>query len=93
MKREYELVPHPQMASLHVFLVRIDYRAPHAHMEIEVGIVLEGELLMTTNRGRMTFRAGDLYYLNSMDLHELQAQGETVLILAIQVSEGMIAPY
>ena len=93
MKREYELVPHPQMASLHVFLVRIDYRAPHAHMEIEVGIVLEGELLMTTNRGRMTFRAGDLYYLNSMDFHELQAQGETVLILAIQVSEGMIAPY
>lgn len=93
MKREYELVPHPQMASLHVFLVRIDYRAPHAHMEIEVGVVLEGELTLTTNRGSATFRAGDMYYLNSMDFHELQAQGGTVLILAIQIGEGMIAPY
>ena len=93
MKREYELVPHPQMASLHLFLVRIDYRAPHAHMEIEVGVVLEGELTLTTNRGILTFRAGDMYYLNSMDFHELQAQGGTVLILALQVSEGMIAPY
>ena len=93
MKREYELVLHPQMASLHVFLVRIDYRAPHAHMEIEVGVVLEGELLLTTNRKTAALRAGDMYYLNSMDFHELQARGNTVLILAIQISEGMIAPY
>ena len=93
MKREYELVLHPQMASLHVFLVRIDYRAPHAHMEIEVGVVLEGELLLTTNRGTTPLRAGDMYYLNSMDFHELQSRGNTVLILAIQISEGMIAPY
>ena len=93
MKREYELVPHPQMASLHVFLVRIDYRAPHAHMEIEIGVVLEGELTLTTNRGSMTFFAGDMYYLNSMDFHELQSRGNTALILAIQISEGMIAPY
>ena len=62
MKREYELVLHPQMASLHVFLVRIDYRAPHAHMEIEVGVVLEGELLLSTNRGSTNLRAGDMYY-------------------------------
>lgn len=93
MKREYELVPHPQMASLHVFLVRIDYRAPHAHMEIEIGIVLEGVLLLTTNRGSLSVQAGEMYYLNSMDFHELQSQGKTALILAIQISEGMIAPY
>ena len=93
MKREYELVLHPQMASLHVFLVRIDYRAPHAHMEIEVGVVLEGELLLSTNRGSTALCAGDMYYLNSMDFHELQARGSTALILAIQISEGMIAPY
>jgi len=93
MKREYELVLHPQMASLHVFLVRIDYRAPHAHMEIEIGVVLEGELELTTNRGSIRVRTGDMYYLNSMDFHELQAQGKTALILAIQISEGMVAPY
>lgn len=93
MKREYELVPHPQMASLHVFLVRVDYRAPHAHMEIEIGIVLEGALLLSTNRGNIVVQAGEMYYLNSMDFHELQSKGNTALVLAIQISEGMIAPY
>lgn len=93
MKREYELVPHPQMAALHAFLVRIDYRVPHAHMEIEIGIVLDGTLHLTTNRGEAVFRAGEMYYLNPMEFHELRSQGETVLILAIQISERMITPY
>lgn len=93
MKREYELVPHPQMAALHAFLVRIDYRVPHAHMEIEVGIVLDGILHLTTNRGETVFQAGEMYYLNPMEFHELRSQGETVLILAIQISERMITPY
>lgn len=93
MKREYELVPHPQMAALHAFLVRIDYRVPHAHMEIEVGIVLDGTLHLTTNHGESTFRPGEMYYLNPMEFHELRSQRETVLILAIQISENMIAPY
>jgi len=93
MKREYELVPHPQMAALHAFLVRIDYRVPHAHMEIEIGIVLEGALRLTTNHGDMAFQAGEMYYLNPMDFHELRSVGKSALVLAIQVSEGMIAPY
>lgn len=93
MKREYELVPHPQMASIHAFLVRIDYRVPHAHMEIEVGVILDGVLHVTTNRGETVFRPGDMYYLNPMEFHELRSQGETVLVLAIQISESMITPY
>jgi AraC-like DNA-binding protein len=93
MKREYELVPHPQMAALFAFLVRIDYRVPHAHMEIEIGIVLEGTLHLTTNRGETLFRAGDMYYLNPMEFHELRSDGDTVLILALQISESMLTPY
>jgi len=93
MKREYELVPHPQMAALHAFLVRVDYRVPHAHMEIEIGVILDGALHLTTNRGETMLHAGEMYYLNPMDFHELRSQGASVLILAIQISERMIAPY
>lgn len=93
MKREYELVPHPQMAALFAFLVRIDYRVPHAHREIEIGMVLDGTLHLTTNRGETLFRAGDMYYLNPMEFHELRSGGDTVLILAIQISESMLTPY
>lgn len=93
MKHEYELIPHPQMASVHAFLVRVDYRALHAHIEIEIGIVLEGILHIKTNRGEVTIREGDMYYLNPMEFHELLSEEGTVLILAMQVHESMIKPY
>ena len=44
MKNEYEVIPNAQFQYLNVFLVHLFSRTPHLHRELELGIVLEGNL-------------------------------------------------
>lgn len=89
MEKEYELIPHPQIQSLQVLLVRLTARGAHAHKELELGLVLEGEGELIRSGAVSRLIAGDMYVLNPMELHEMRsAQG--MLILAIQLSQRLV---
>ena len=93
MDKEFELIAHPQIHAFSAILVRLFYRAPHAHREMEIGLVLDGNVEFTVNGNTHILRSGDLYLLNPMDLHEIRGLDGSALILAIQMSRQLVTSY
>ena len=67
MDKEFELIAHPQIHAFSAILVRLFSRAPHAHREMEIGLVLDGNVEFTVNGNTHILHSGDLYLLNPME--------------------------
>jgi AraC-like DNA-binding protein len=93
MTHEYEMIAHPNIEMLNVFLVRLNYRSLHVHNEIEIGLVLEGEVEINIQEKKLQLKSGDMYYLNAMEVHELNAQTGNAVILCVQLSPKFMVPY
>ena len=93
MTREYEMITHPNIEMLNVFLVRLNYRSFHVHNEIEIGLVLDGEVEINMQEKKLVLKSGDSYYLNTMEVHELNARTDNAVILCIQLSPKLLASY
>lgn len=93
MSNEFELVSHAQFPNLNVFLVHLLSRTPHVHRDLEIGLILEG--VMTVKLGERSWRLekGDLYLINSMEVHAFIAEGNGTLVLAVQVSLKLLSPF
>ena len=90
MAREYEVVSNSQFRFLNVFLVRLLSRTPHMHSEIELGLILDGSVVLQTGTDICNLTKGDLYLVNSLDAHEFQGNGNGALILSVQLSTRLI---
>lgn len=89
MKEEYEVVSHGT-AAYKLFLISLQYRTPHVHKELEVCLLLDGQVQLL-NRGRATtYGAGDLWVINPFESHELIAE-RPVLILSMQIPLSFFA--
>lgn len=93
MKKKYEVVPYPQINALNILLVGLTYRSPHLHKEIELGIILDGSIILTTGNTKQYLNTGDIYLLNPMELHEIQTNGNRALVIAIQISKQLMSSY
>lgn len=93
MAREYEVVSNSQFRYLNIFLVRMLTRTTHMHNEIELGVVLDGSIVLQTGTDISTLERGDLYLINSLDAHEFQAKGNGALILSVQLSTRVMEAF
>lgn len=93
MKREFEIIPQGTFKYLHVFLVQMVSRTPHIHKEIELGLVLNGQVTMQGGRQSWKLEKDGIYLVNSMEAHEFIANDPDTLILAIQVSPKLLTPF
>lgn len=93
MAHEYELVSHDRFSGLKVFVVRLKSRRPHIHREIELGLVLEGGLLVREGCKSWELKKDDCYLINSMEAHDFSADGEDTLILVAQISPMLPEPF
>lgn len=93
LENEYEVVKHRQIQHLNVFLVRLRYRTPHIHDELELGLLLEGEVELRKGAERLRFGPGEGYLINALESHEFSALGEEALILSVQASDQLVAGY
>jgi hypothetical protein len=73
MKKEYEMISGSQKFPLNVLMVRLLKRAPHLHKEIEIGLVLRGNIDLILLDSVRTLQVGDMYVLNPMDIHSFRA--------------------
>lgn len=85
-RKELELVLHPQIENLNIFLVQMQSRAPHLHEDLEIGMILRGSIQICESGRTHTFSSNQLYLLNSMATHEIHALDADSVILAIQIS-------
>ncbi len=86
MPHEYELIRNNLYRNLHVFLVNMFYRTPHMHRELELGLVLDGDLEIRRTYRTDRLKKGDLYLINPMEVHEFRTFGRGAYLLTIQTS-------
>ena len=92
MKKEYELISNSQNFPLNVLMVKLLKRAPHLHKEIEIGLVLRGNIGLILSDSVSNLQVGDMYVLNPMDIHSFSATEEDVIILAVQFPRKLLSP-
>ncbi|MBR0086158.1 MAG: helix-turn-helix transcriptional regulator [Lachnospiraceae bacterium] len=93
MSSEFEVVSHEQFSYLNVFLVRLFSRTPHIHRDLEIGVILEGSVSVKLGTGSWKLGEGDIYLINSLEVHEFAAEGDGTLVLAVQVSLNLLEPF
>ena len=93
MKREYEIIPHPRLKHLCCFIVDIDYRTPHVHRELELSLILKGGMTITSMRESTRMQEGDVFLLNSTQVHEYKSIGADARMLCVQVSPQFCRDY
>lgn len=86
MEREFELVPHSQLNLINVFLVRMAERSIHLHSDLELGLIIDGNTVLSTDHRPKRLEKGDIYLINPMEPHEFTSEAGSALILAVQIS-------
>ena len=86
MKQEYEIVNHPYIKYVNLFMAQIGYRTSHLHRNIELMFIAKGNASYSTGKYAQAFNSGEFVIMNSNELHEIKNQGETSLMICLQVS-------
>lgn len=96
MPKEFEMVTHTRLQHVTAFLVQMQERVTHIHRELELGLVLNGEITLRTQQQTFVIAKGDIYLVNRMESHEFFSAGNGALLIAIQFStkltQGFQAP-
>lgn len=93
MAKEFEIVANPQFRNIHAFLVHMQTRTPHIHRELELGYVLHGTALLRVGSSARSLRPMEGYLVNPFEVHEFCSDGETAIILAIQISPRLLESF
>ena len=93
MPAEYELIRHPKMNQLNMFVNRIVYRSNHMHSDFEIAIVLDGEGSISTQNHTYALKRGSAILLNSNEPHDITGFDFGVTLLLIQFSRNFLQEY
>lgn len=88
---EVEAVQYPQIRGMNLFLDTVDYRTPHLHRELELVLILQGELCIGTSPAQHRVGPGDIVVFNPNQTHEFYKVEESCTFLCIQVSPQFFA--
>ena len=90
----YELISYEQTNFL-FSLGQLTYVVPHIHREMEIAMVLEGDVLLIADGERYTIHPGEFWLMNACQCHELYslAENKKSLFLLLQVSTSFFKQY
>ena len=83
-QKEIEIVQHTQMNAMEIFLVEVMSRNPHGHEDLEIGMILEGNVTLFLEQNSVLLQTGDIYIINRHQIHSISSK-EKNLILAAQI--------
>ncbi len=100
MKREfdfsqitYEYVHHESSLPFKIFFISIGFRGFHWHKDIELILVLKGEVNFMTHEGNKRLSEGDIFLTNPNDFHGLIQGEKGNLLLALQIDPDISSEY
>lgn len=70
---------------LEIFLVEISARQPHRHSDLEIGILLEGQITLNLEHTQYKLEKGNIYIINRYQVHSFFSTDKQNLILAFQI--------
>ncbi|WP_170311513.1 AraC family transcriptional regulator [Vallitalea okinawensis] len=93
MQYEYEIIKHFEGLPFKAFIVNIGFREYHWHSELEILWVLKGSVILQLDIGDRILQEGEIFILNTNDVHCLKETNEENLILALQINEDIVSKY
>ena len=85
-RQEYEIIEHPKIQNLNIFIVNLDYRNPHSQ-RVRNLCRFAGEAAVYMNGRTETAGQNAILLFNPDQPHEIRAVGDkSTLILAVQLS-------
>ena len=81
MDSKLDVLNYKQMDGLRVFLNTPDYRTPHFHKELEILLILDGDLEFLSERFHLSAGRGDMVLCNSGEAHELRKRTKSCTML------------
>ena len=93
-RHAYELIPYEQTNYL-FSLGELTYVVPHIHREMELALVLDGDVELMSGGERFIIHPGEFWLMNACQCHELSsaAQSQKSLFLLLQVSASFFKQY
>ncbi len=95
-----EIVKYPKVKHIRIFVNKINYVENHIHNDIELFVVLNGKGLIKLNSVEQDFSVGDMFLINSGDVHSISSFVEEVgqlsegsTSLFIQISNHFVKEY
>ncbi len=86
MSEEIEIIRHPYLKHLNIFIVELSYRSPHYHHDFELLYILSGSATLLHNGITMPIKQEDFILFNPNETHEITVKEGTITILCIQFS-------
>lgn len=88
--QEFELINHSTMHYVETFLVEMHSRSIHGHSDLEIALVVQGELDLLLEHRRLRLHEGDIYIINHDQLHGFQEKDSQNLIMAFQIPFSLV---
>lgn len=88
---EMEIIQHTQMPGMSLFFDTVDYRTPHIHPELELLLVLEEPLVISSGLKRYRAEPGQLALFPPNIPHEFCKDQNRCTFLCIQASHSLFA--
>lgn len=90
---EYEVVSHPHLPDIRVFVVEIFTRTAHTHREYELCLLLRGGLQADWGDSSAIIHPGEMVLFSPRQPHALRALEESALLLILQASPQFCNSY
>ena len=83
--REFELVRHPQINGLQLFIYTVQYRTPHFHQELELIWLADGALNVRIEQTQLKVGPGEMVLFHPGQLHEFRAADKGCTFTCLQI--------
>lgn len=90
---DFEFIEHMGGMDIRMFVVSIFNRQTHFHSDIEVGIPLQGDVVITASNKRNLVRCGEFYIINRSEAHSLVRVDDVNMLLVLQFTPNFCRDY
>ena len=88
-----QTITYPDDFPINIRIAEIKNVPLHYHSDIELVIVLSGEIHLTNGYGSFTLTEGEIFTNNGNEIHSIEAQVEENLVAIIQISNSFFTKY
>lgn len=93
MPDEFEFINHEKIKSLKVFIVEMTQRISHIHGDLEICIILDGNVEVRSNKKVYNAKKDEILIFNTGQQHELTSKNAESLIISVQVSKSFCSEF
>lgn len=88
---KFDVLRHKQIEGMRVYLNTLDYRTSHFHKEVEIILILDGDLDIQSETFHCVAQRGDVILCNSGEAHELKKVTKSCTLVGYHIAPSLIS--